>query len=182
MPLILSVAMVHASVLVPSMFMEHGPQMPSRQGAPEGERRIDDVLDPDQRVQHHWRAIVEIDEVGVHARVVRVEQRVVRDEKGEPVEVIGSSSDITARKQVEEAAAAARERLSTLLETVPAVIYSFKACQSQPAASVSSLSSPNSPFQLRARRGSGGISVSMGSLTAGRCFTRFGIRSLTPCG
>jgi PAS domain S-box-containing protein len=55
------------------------------------------------------------------------EQRVVRDEKGEPVEVIGSWSDITARKQVEEAAAAARERLSTLLETVPAVIYSFKA-------------------------------------------------------
>src|SRR6478672_10341721 len=31
MPLILSVAMVHASVLVPSMFMEHEPQMPSRQ-------------------------------------------------------------------------------------------------------------------------------------------------------
>jgi PAS domain S-box-containing protein len=55
------------------------------------------------------------------------EQRVVRDEKGEPVEVIGSWSDITARKQVEEAAAAARERLSTLLQTVPAVIYSFKA-------------------------------------------------------
>lgn len=55
------------------------------------------------------------------------EQRVVRDEKGDPVEVIGSWSDITARKQVEEAAAAARERLSTLLETVPAVIYSFKA-------------------------------------------------------
>jgi len=55
------------------------------------------------------------------------EQRVVRDEKGEPLEVIGSWSDITARKQVEEAAAAARERLSTLLETVPAVIYSFKA-------------------------------------------------------
>jgi PAS domain S-box-containing protein len=55
------------------------------------------------------------------------EQRVVRDEKGEPAEVIGSWSDITARKQVEEAAAAARERLSTLLETVPAVIYSFKA-------------------------------------------------------
>jgi PAS domain S-box-containing protein len=55
------------------------------------------------------------------------EQRVVRDEKGEPVEVIGSWSDITARKQVEEAAAAARERLSTLLATVPAVIYSFKA-------------------------------------------------------
>ena len=31
MPLILSVAMVQASVLVPSMFMEHEPQMPSRQ-------------------------------------------------------------------------------------------------------------------------------------------------------
>ncbi len=55
------------------------------------------------------------------------EQRVSCGENGEPVEIIGSWSDITARKQVEEAAAAARERLSTLLQTVPAVIYSFKA-------------------------------------------------------
>jgi PAS domain S-box-containing protein len=55
------------------------------------------------------------------------EQRVTRDEKGEPVEIIGSWSDITARKQAEEVAAAARARLSTLLQTVPAVIYSFKA-------------------------------------------------------
>lgn len=55
------------------------------------------------------------------------EQRMTRDDKGEPVEIIGSWSDITARKQVEEAATAAHARLSTLLQAVPAVIYSFNA-------------------------------------------------------
>ena len=58
---------------------------------------------------------------------VNDEQYVIRDEKGEPVEIVGSWSDITARKQAEEAVNAARERLSTLLESAPAVIYSFKA-------------------------------------------------------
>ena len=58
---------------------------------------------------------------------VNDEQGVIRDEKGEPIEIIGSWSDITARKQLEEAEATARERLSTLLASVPAVIYSFKA-------------------------------------------------------
>ena len=58
---------------------------------------------------------------------VNDEQHVIRDEKGEPVEIVGSWSDITARKQAEEAEDAARERLSTLLESAPAVIYSFKA-------------------------------------------------------
>jgi adenylate cyclase len=51
----------------------------------------------------------------------------VRDAKGEPVEVVGSWSDISARKAAEEAEDRARERLALLLETAPSVIYSFKA-------------------------------------------------------
>jgi PAS domain S-box-containing protein len=58
---------------------------------------------------------------------VNDEQHVIRDEKGEPAEIVGSWSDITARKQAEDAEDAARERLSTLLKSAPAVIYSFKA-------------------------------------------------------
>jgi len=52
---------------------------------------------------------------------------VIRDEKGEPVEIVGSWSDVTARKQAEEAEDAARDRLTQLLSASPAVIYSFKA-------------------------------------------------------
>jgi PAS domain S-box-containing protein len=58
---------------------------------------------------------------------VNDEQHLVRDEKGEPAEVVGSWSDITARKHAEVAEDAARARLSVLLESAPAVIYSFKA-------------------------------------------------------
>jgi PAS domain S-box-containing protein len=57
---------------------------------------------------------------------VNDEQHVIRDEKGEPVEVVGSWSDITARKHAEEAETSAHRRLSTLLKSAPAVIYSFK--------------------------------------------------------
>ena len=54
-------------------------------------------------------------------------QRLIRDEKGQPAEVVGSWSDITERKRAEEAAAAARDRVEHLLARSPAVIYSFKA-------------------------------------------------------
>jgi hypothetical protein len=54
------------------MFIEHEPPDAFAAGAAEGERRIDDVLNPDQRVEHHRPAIVEIDEVGVHAWVLPV--------------------------------------------------------------------------------------------------------------
>jgi adenylate cyclase len=54
-------------------------------------------------------------------------QQLVRDEKGQPAEVVGSWSDISERKRAEEAAAAARERVDHLLARSPAVIYSFKA-------------------------------------------------------
>lgn len=48
------------------------------------------------------------------------------DETGAPLEVVGSWSDISARKAAEEAEDAAQVRLSVLLETAPSVIYSFR--------------------------------------------------------
>ena len=54
-------------------------------------------------------------------------QQLIRDEEGQPTEVVGSWSDVTERKQAEEAAAAARDRVEHLLARSPAVIYGFKA-------------------------------------------------------
>jgi len=58
---------------------------------------------------------------------VNDEQRLIRDEDGQPVEVVGSWGDITERKRAEEAVAAARDRTEYLVASSPAVIYSFKA-------------------------------------------------------
>lgn len=58
---------------------------------------------------------------------VNDEQRLVRDENGLPLEVVGSWSDVTERKQAEAALAAAHQRIEHLLASSPAVIYSFKA-------------------------------------------------------
>lgn len=58
---------------------------------------------------------------------VNDEQRLVRDENGQPLEVVGSWSDITERKEAEAALAAAHRRIEHLLASSPAVIYSFKA-------------------------------------------------------
>lgn len=54
-------------------------------------------------------------------------QQLMRDAQGQPVEVVGSWSDVTDRKRAEEAAAAAQQRIEHLLATSPAVIYSFRA-------------------------------------------------------
>jgi PAS domain S-box-containing protein len=53
-------------------------------------------------------------------------QQTVRDENGEPLEIAGSWTDITERKEAEFARQAARERLDMLLCAAPVVIYSFK--------------------------------------------------------
>jgi PAS domain-containing protein len=55
------------------------------------------------------------------------EQHLIKDAHGQPSEIVGSWSDITGRKQAEASEDAARARLSALLESAPAVIYSFKA-------------------------------------------------------
>jgi PAS domain-containing protein len=55
------------------------------------------------------------------------EQRLVRDINGKPSEVVGSWSNITARKAAEEAMAAAHTRMTQLLTSSPAVIYGYRA-------------------------------------------------------
>ncbi len=60
-------------------------------------------------------------------RWVNDEQQLIRDKDGQPLEIVGSWSDITDRKRAEEAAAAAQDRVEYLLTCSPAVIYSFKA-------------------------------------------------------
>ena len=62
-----------------------------------------------------------------HYRWVSDEQHLIRDANGKPLEIVGSWSDVTDRKHAEEAEDAARARLSSLLESAPSVIYSFKA-------------------------------------------------------
>src|SRR5262252_4503102 len=54
-------------------------------------------------------------------------QCLVRGGDGKPVEIVGSWSDITARKVAEEANAALHTRIAQLLTSSPAVIYSYKA-------------------------------------------------------
>jgi adenylate cyclase len=54
-------------------------------------------------------------------------QQLIRDEKRQPAEVVGSWSDISERKRAEETAVATRDRVEHLLAKSPAVIYSFKA-------------------------------------------------------
>ena len=55
------------------------------------------------------------------------ELRLVYDKSGQPAEVVGSWSDITARRAAEEALKATQQRLEHLVARSPAVIYSFKA-------------------------------------------------------
>ncbi len=58
---------------------------------------------------------------------VNDEQHIVRDANGDPFEIVGSWSDITARKEAEDAQASAAARLSLLLGAAPVVVYSFVA-------------------------------------------------------
>src|SRR5215831_6454193 len=58
---------------------------------------------------------------------VNDEQRLIVDADGKPLEIVGSWSDVTARKVAEEERAEAHARLSRLLRSSPAVIYSYRA-------------------------------------------------------
>jgi PAS domain S-box-containing protein len=54
-------------------------------------------------------------------------QHILYDDSGRPVEIVGSWTDITERKQAEEARENARRRLDLLLGAAPVVVYSFAA-------------------------------------------------------
>ena len=58
---------------------------------------------------------------------VNDEQRLIADADGNPLEVVGSWSDVTARKVAEEERAKAHDRLSRLLSSSAAVVYSYRA-------------------------------------------------------
>lgn len=60
---------------------------------------------------------------------VNDEMHVVTDENDEPLEVVGSWSDVTARRRMGEAMVAAQNRLNHLLTSAPAVIYSMAASE-----------------------------------------------------
>ena len=51
----------------------------------------------------------------------------MRDPNGTPVEIVGSWTDITARKEAEAARELTREHLDLLLGAAPVVVYSFAA-------------------------------------------------------
>ena len=55
------------------------------------------------------------------------DQYLLRGEDGEPAEIVGSWSNITARKQAEQEGNAARARFDLVLHSAPAVVYSFAA-------------------------------------------------------
>ncbi|HEY9520665.1 MAG TPA: response regulator, partial [Methyloceanibacter sp.] len=54
-------------------------------------------------------------------------QQIVRDANGKPIEIVGSWTDVTARKEAEELRERVRARLDLLLGAAPSVVYSFAA-------------------------------------------------------
>ncbi len=54
-------------------------------------------------------------------------QHIIYDSDGKPIEIVGSWSDVTARKEAEAEREAARSQLALLLGAAPSVIYSFRA-------------------------------------------------------
>ena len=96
-----------------------------------------DRVHPDDRARVE-QAITKFFQNGIHAVEYRFrrkdgsycwvndEQRLIRAVDGKPLEVVGSWSDISARKAAEEEKAKAYARLSQLLRSSPAVIYSYR--------------------------------------------------------
>jgi len=60
-------------------------------------------------------------------RWVSDEMQLIRDEQGDPLEVVGSWHDITVQREVTENLTTVQSRLSHILAASPAVVYSFEA-------------------------------------------------------
>lgn len=60
---------------------------------------------------------------------VNDDMKMLRDEEGEPLEVVGSWSDIAERKEAESGLIHAQERLEHIMSSSPSVVYSFKATE-----------------------------------------------------
>ncbi len=89
---------------------------------PRIEAWVDGLFERDkQSIEYRYRR-----EDGTY-RWVNDEQHLLRDAKGEPIEIVGSWTDITPRKEAEQARETARSRLTLLLGAAPSVIYSFAA-------------------------------------------------------
>ena len=97
-----------------------------------------DRVHPDDVARiHDWvDRMFESDERSIEYRIrrddgtyfwVNDQQQVVRDAKDKPVEIVGSWTDVTERKEAEAARERARERLDLLLGAAPVVVYSFVA-------------------------------------------------------
>lgn len=91
---------------------------------PDDAKRVQDDLSrlfKDGHLVHEYRFLCK----DGHYCWVNDELHVLTDDYGEPLEVVGSWSDITVRRKLGEAMVAAQDRLNHLLTSAPAVIYSF---------------------------------------------------------
>jgi PAS domain S-box-containing protein len=89
-----------------------------------------------ERITSHVSTLYDVGKLSIDYRFQKKDQSycwindeltLQRNEMGEPVEVIGTWSDITANTMVGEALVTAQNRLSHLMTFTPAVIYSFDA-------------------------------------------------------
>src|SRR5262249_54798833 len=84
---------------------------------------VDQIFSPDRRPSIEYRVRrPDGTYFWLHDR-----QHMIRDDRGTPLEIVGSWTDITERKEAEDARAGAQARLHILLDAAPSVIYSFAA-------------------------------------------------------
>jgi len=104
-------------------YLKDGNFVPSRIHPDDAQRVQDDLsrLFKEGHLVHEYRFLCK----DGHYCWVNDELHVLTDDYGEPLEVVGSWSDITARRKLGEAMVAAQDRLNHLLTSAPAVIYSF---------------------------------------------------------
>jgi PAS domain S-box-containing protein len=109
-------------------------------GVPHGpvrrNRDFMDLVHPEDRehvAELHERYLAECDEASMECRIVRPDNGQVRqiklvgqyfrDERGEPLRLVGSAMDITMDRRAEEALTFAHQQLRAVLDTLPACVH-----------------------------------------------------------